>query len=61
MKGRPGRPGGRAAHVGQQGQAIVELAISTVILMVLLGGLLDLSRAFHYNIGLQGAVRAGAR
>jgi Flp pilus assembly protein TadG len=29
--------------------------------MVLLGGLLDLSRAFHYNIGLQGAVRAGAR
>jgi len=61
VKGRPGRPGGRAAHVGQQGQAIVELAISTVILMVLLGGLLDLSRAFHYNIGLQGAVRAGAR
>jgi len=29
--------------------------------MILLGGLLDLSRAFHYSIGLQGAVRAGAR
>jgi hypothetical protein len=29
--------------------------------MVLLGGLLDISRAFHYTIGLEGAVRAGAR
>jgi Flp pilus assembly protein TadG len=29
--------------------------------MVLLGGLLDVSRAFHYNVGLQGAARAGAR
>jgi Flp pilus assembly protein TadG len=46
---------------GQRGQAIVELAFSTVFLMILLGGLLDLSRAFHYSIGLQGAVRAGAR
>jgi Flp pilus assembly protein TadG len=46
---------------GQRGQAVVELALSTVFLMILLGGLLDLSRAFHYTIGLQGAVRAGAR
>jgi Flp pilus assembly protein TadG len=45
----------------QRGQAVVELALSTVFLMILLGGLLDLSRAFHYTIGLQGAVRAGAR
>jgi Flp pilus assembly protein TadG len=40
---------------------MVEMALSTVFLMILLGGLLDLSRAFHYTIGLQGAVRAGAR
>jgi Flp pilus assembly protein TadG len=40
---------------------VVELALSTVFLMILLGGLLDLSRAFHYSVGLQGAVRAGAR
>jgi Flp pilus assembly protein TadG len=46
---------------GQRGQAVVELAFSTVFLMILLGGLLDLSRAFHYSVGLQGAVRAGAR
>jgi hypothetical protein len=32
-----------------------------VILLILLTGLLDVSRAFHYTIGLEGAVRAGAR
>lgn len=45
----------------QRGQAIVELALTTTFLMILLGGLLDLSRAFHYTIGLEGAARAGAR
>ena len=39
----------------------MELAFSVAFLMILLGGLLDLSRAFHYTVGLQGAVRAGAR
>lgn len=29
--------------------------------MILLGGLLDISRAFHYTVGLEGAARAGAR
>lgn len=29
--------------------------------MILLTGLLDISRAFHYTIGLEGAARAGAR
>lgn len=46
---------------GQRGQSLVELAVATVFIMVALAGLLDLSRAFHYTIGLQGAVRAGAR
>lgn len=40
---------------------MVELALTSAFLMILLGGLLDLSRAFHYTLGLQGAVRAGAR
>ncbi len=40
---------------------MVELALTSAFLMILLGGLLDLSRAFHYTVGLQGAVRAGAR
>jgi len=47
--------------VAQRGQALVELAITAVVLMILLAGLLDLSRAFHYTIGLQGAAHAGAR
>jgi hypothetical protein len=40
---------------------VVELALTSAFLMILLSGLLDLSRAFHYTLGLQGAVRAGAR
>jgi Flp pilus assembly protein TadG len=40
---------------------LVELAITTVILMILLAGILDIARAFHYTIGLTGAARAGAR
>ena len=40
---------------------MVEFALTSAFLMILLGGLLDLSRAFHYTLGLQGAVRAGAR
>ena len=60
MNGTAGRAGGRP-RTGQRGQAVVELALTSAFLMILLGGLLDLSRAFHYTIGLQGAVRAGAR
>jgi Flp pilus assembly protein TadG len=45
----------------QRGQALVELALTSAFLMILLGGLLDISRAFHYTIGLEGAARAGAR
>lgn len=40
---------------------MVEFALATAFLMILLGGLLDVSRAFHYTIGLEGAARAGAR
>lgn len=54
----PGFEGGRRA---QSGQALVEFAFGFVVFMILLTGLLDLSRAFHYTIGLEGATRAGAR
>jgi len=54
-------PGAGTGGRRQRGQSIVELSIATVFIMVVLAGLLDLSRAFHYTIGLQGAVRAGAR
>lgn len=55
----PGFEGGR--RQGQRGQALVEFAFGFVVLLILLSGLLDLSRAFHYDIGLEGAARAGAR
>lgn len=60
MRSVPGTAGvGRRA--GQAGQALVEFAFGSVLLMIILAGLLDLSSAFHYTIGLEGAVRAGAR
>ncbi len=40
---------------------MVEFAFGSVFLMIVLAGLLDISRAFHYTIGLEGAARAGAR
>jgi len=55
-----GRAGATAERT-QRGQALVEFAVSSVFLLVLLAGMMDISRAFHYTIGLQGAVRAGAR
>jgi len=60
LSGRTTLAGDRRT-AGEQGQAVVELAITSVLLMVLLAGLLDVSRAFHYAIGIEGAARAGAR
>ena len=60
MKTAAGRAG-RGEPRAERGQALVELAITTVVLLVLLAGLLDVSRAFHYTVGLEGAARAGAR
>src|SRR5260370_35756 len=45
----------------QFGQSLVEFAISSIVLLLLMMGLLDLSRAFYYAISLQGAAREGAR
>src|SRR5467141_4260762 len=45
----------------QRGQSLVEFAISSIVLLLLMMGLLDLSRAFYYSVSLQGAAREGAR
>src|SRR4030081_3682254 len=45
----------------QFGQSLVEFAISSIVLLLLMMGLLDLSRAFYYSVNLQGAAREGAR
>jgi Flp pilus assembly protein TadG len=53
---RRGRPAKR-----QRGQSLVEFAISSIVLLLLMMGLLDLSRAFYYAVNLDGAAREGAR
>ena len=45
----------------QRGQALVEFGISSIVLILLMTGLIDLSRAFYYDIGIHGAAFAGAR
>ena len=45
----------------QRGQSLVEFALSSVVLVLLFGGLVDLTRAIHYGDVLHGAVREGAR
>jgi len=52
--------GGRG-HGLQWGQSTVELALSSVVLLLLLLGLLDFARAFYFSVRLQDAARAGAR
>jgi Flp pilus assembly protein TadG len=56
--GKTGIQGPRGSH---RGQSLVEFAISSTVLLLLMMGLLDLSRAFYYAVSLQGAAREGAR
>ncbi len=44
-----------------RGQSLVEFALSSVVLVLLFGGLVDLTRAIHFADVLQSAVREGAR
>jgi hypothetical protein len=53
---------GRAdGYERQRGQSLVEFAISSIVVLLLLMGLLDLSRAFYFSVNVQGAAREGAR
>jgi hypothetical protein len=40
---------------------MVEFGASALVLVLLLFGLIDLGRVFYFDVGLQGAVREGAR
>jgi TadE-like protein len=55
--------GGRGSRGrrSQHGQATTELALSSVALLFLLFGLLDLGRVFYMGVRLQDAAREGAR
>lgn len=45
----------------QRGQATVELALSSIVLLLLVTGLIDLSRVFYFDVSLQSAAREAAR
>src|SRR5437870_8918055 len=51
----------RVRRKNQRGQSLVEFAISSMVLLLLAMGLIDLSRAFYYSVSIQGAAREGAR
>lgn len=44
----------------EQGQSLVEMAIALVILLLLVGGIVDLGRAFFTFMALRDAVQEGA-
>lgn len=44
----------------QKGQSLVELAVSLTFILILLGGVIDLGRAFFAYIALRDAVQEGA-
>lgn len=45
----------------QRGQSLVEFALSSVVLLLLLGGLVDIGRAIYVTETLSNAAREGAR
>lgn len=54
------RPFSSRRH-GQSGQSLVEFAVSSVVLLLLIGGLVDLGRSIYIQESLSNAVREGAR
>jgi Flp pilus assembly protein TadG len=45
----------------QRGQSLVEFAVSSVVLLLLVGGLVDIGRSIYLQEGLSNAAREGAR
>lgn len=49
------------ARKGRNGQSLVEFALSSVVLLLLVGGLVDIGRAIYITEALSDAAREGAR
>lgn len=47
--------------MSERGQSMVEFALSSVVLLLLVGGLVDIGRAIYINEALDNAAREGAR
>jgi len=48
-------------HSRQSGQSLVEFAVSSVVLLLLVGGLVDIGRSIYVSEALSNAAREGAR
>ena len=55
----PPRPGGGRRR--ERGQSLVEFSLSSILLLLLLTGLIDLGRVFYFDVSMHGAAREGAR
>jgi len=51
----------KKAFSGQRGQSLVEFAVSSVVLLLLVGGLVDIGRSIYITEALSNAAREGAR
>lgn len=51
----------KTGHSHQRGQSLVEFAASSVVLLLLVGGLVDIGRSIYISEDLSNAVREGAR
>jgi Flp pilus assembly protein TadG len=47
--------------MSQRGQSLVEFALSSVVLLLLVGGLVDIGRAIYISEAISNAAREGAR
>ena len=51
----------KTPHLHEGGQSLVEFAVSSVILLLLVGGLVDIGRSIYVSEALSNAAREGAR
>ncbi len=58
---RPPNPTHRRPKARQHGQSLVEFALSSVVLLLLVGGLVDIGRSVFISEALSNAAREGAR
>src|SRR5690242_14909458 len=51
----------KTPFLSQRGQSLVEFAVSSVVLLLLVGGLVDIGRSIYVSEALSNAAREGAR
>src|SRR5256885_15643571 len=51
----------KTPHLKEGGQSLVEFAVSSVILLLLVGGMVDIGRSIYVSEALSNAAREGAR